>query len=179
MMKHVVINYSKSLVSFSSSNEVNNLKNNIIDLNLSNFIAVLGGSIKNKQMISGLMADVVSCLYLSHGLIWYNNQYNNNFDNITEISLKYLNIEAENKMNTIIDNYILFLKPLLKLNKTKTRNIILEDFNNLYQSLENNSIISHLDEMIYYENDDILGKLNRLNDLDKNSKEYLDLYQVL
>ena len=174
MIKHVVNNYAKSLISLNNTDEIKNLENNIVRFaNLSNFILLLGGKIKNKQMLSGLMADILSYIYLSHGLIWYNNQYNNSYENITELSLKYLNIEAENKINTVIDNYPIMLKPLLKLTKT----INLEDYNELYLDLDTNDIINHLDSMIYYDNNDIVGKLSTLSSLDKNSEEYKKLYQ--
>ena len=44
--------------------------------NLSNFVALLGGSIKKNQSISGDMADILSNLYLAHSIVWYENKNN-------------------------------------------------------------------------------------------------------
>lgn len=177
MIKHVMKNYTKSLIVSNSNNEIKNLENNIIRFaNLTNFVSIMGGKIKSNQMISGMMADVLSCLYLSHGLIWYNYQNDNKFNEITNLSLKTLNIEAENKMNIVIDNYPLNLKPLLKICKTRTRNIDFKDYNKLYNDLKSDKTIEHLENLIYFEKGDILWKLNRLSELDQNSKEYIELY---
>lgn len=178
MMGHVTRNYFKTLVSRNNNNEVKNLENNIVRFaNLSNFIAVLGGKIKSKQMLSGLMADIVSNIYLSHGLIWYDSNHDSKFTPITKLCLKYLNIDTENKINMVIANYPNMLKLPLMLTRTKPRYMELEEYNNLYENLDSNNIVEHLEEMIYFEEDDIIGKMKKLSNLDIESKEYQELYQ--
>ena len=178
MMGHVGINYMKSVFSMKSSDEISNLESNIVRFaNLANFVALMGGKIKSKQMISGMMADILSCLYLGHGLIWYNSMHNNKYDIITEHCLKMLNIEAESKINTMVDNYPNILKHMLKPCKASVRNVCLEDSNKLYDSLMNTDVMKHIDNMIYYSDDSVIGKMSKLSQMDRDSKEYEDLYQ--
>jgi acyl-CoA dehydrogenase len=48
---------------------------------LTNFVALLGGKIKSKQMISGNMSDILSNLYLGYSLIWYHHHNQHLLDN--------------------------------------------------------------------------------------------------
>ena len=48
--------------------------------NISNIISLMGGKLKKEQIISGLMADYLSNLYLLHSLKWYHENYNINGD---------------------------------------------------------------------------------------------------
>ena len=148
---------------------------------LTNFIALLGGKIKSKQMISGNMSDILSNIYLSYSLLWFHyHQHNNdkNYNMLRDESIDYLLNELEYKMNLVIDNYPLkpfniFLLPLK--NKLCYSNI--ENKNKLYKTiLENKEMYNIYKNDIFYKNT-ILEKMEKLNVLDKNTKEYENLYQ--
>jgi acyl-CoA dehydrogenase len=146
---------------------------------LANFIALLGGKIKSKQMISGNMADILSNLYLSYSLIWYHHHYhNNNFDLIQNECLNYLLNELDYKMNLIIDNYP--LKPLNILLfplKNKINYSNLENKNKLYNLiLQNNEVQNVFKDDIYY-NNTILEKMENLKKILNDSNDYNKLYQ--
>jgi len=144
---------------------------------LSNFVALLGGKIKQKQMISGNMADILSNLYLGYSLLWYNHHFDS--DNIlSEQCIDYLMRDTEYKINLIISNYpILFLKPLIYPLKTNIKYKNLEDNNRLYNYILNNE---HLNEIlnndIYYKGT-VMEKLIKLSKLNKSSKDYKLLYE--
>ena len=73
-------NYFISLNEITKNNNINNIEQSFSEINtlkfslLSNFIALLGGKIKSKQMISGNMADILSNLYLSYCVLWTHSQ---------------------------------------------------------------------------------------------------------
>jgi len=146
---------------------------------LSNFIALLGGKIKQKQMISGNMADILSNLYLGYSLLWYHHHFN--IDNtLRDSCINYLMQDAEYKMNLIISNYpTTFLKPLLYPIKNSILYTNLEDKNKLYNYIIKNE---HLNEIfnndIYYDGT-VMEKLIKLSKLDKSSDEYKLLYQEI
>jgi acyl-CoA dehydrogenase len=146
---------------------------------LANFIALLGGKIKSKQMISGNMADILSNLYLSYSLIWYHHHYhNNNFDLIKNECLNNLLNELDFKMNLIIDNYP--LKPLNILLfplKNKINYSNLENKNKLYNLiLQNNEVENVFKNDIYY-NNTVLEKMVNLKKILNDSNDYNKLYQ--
>jgi acyl-CoA dehydrogenase len=144
---------------------------------LSNFIALLGGKIKSKQMISGNMADILSNLYLGYGLIWYHHHFKSNILLRNECIDLLMN-ELEYKMNLIIENYPIkilypFLYPLKSTqifpqleNKNTLYNLILND-KQLYETFKND---------IYYKGT-VLEKMEALMKIDKKSPEYESLYQ--
>jgi acyl-CoA dehydrogenase len=144
---------------------------------LSNFIALLGGKIKSKQMISGNMADILSNLYLGYGLIWYHHHFKSNILLRNECIDLLMN-ELEYKMNLIIENYPIkilypFLYPLKSTqifpqleNKNTLYNLILND-KQLYETFKND---------IYYKGT-VLEKMETLMKIDKKSPEYESLYQ--
>jgi acyl-CoA dehydrogenase len=144
---------------------------------LSNFIALLGGKIKSKQMISGNMADILSNLYLGYSLIWYHHHFKSNILLRNECIDLLMN-ELEYKMNLIIENYPIkvlypFLYPLKSTqifpqleNKNTLYNLILND-KQLYETFKND---------IYYKGT-VLEKMETLMKIDKKSPEYESLYQ--
>jgi acyl-CoA dehydrogenase len=148
---------------------------------LSNFIALLGGKIKAKQMLSGNMADVLSNLYLSYSLLWYHHHYNDESNLfLRNECINYLLNELEYKINLIIDNYpIKTLYPLLYPIKSRVQYTILEDKNKLYEKILNDkNLYDVLKNDIYYKNS-VLEKMEKLLKLDKKSKEYENLYQEI
>jgi acyl-CoA dehydrogenase len=148
---------------------------------LSNFIALLGGKIKSKQMLSGNMADVLSNLYLSYSLIWYHHHYKDESNIfLRNECINYLLNDLEYKINLIIDNYpIKTLSPLLYPIKSRVQYTILEDKNKLYYEILNDKKLYEVFKNdIYYKNT-VLEKMENLLKLDKNSKEYEKLYQEI
>ena len=184
MVKDVVINYSKSIIPniHYNTNIVNRLTLLTVKFsNLTNFIALLGGKIKSKQMISGEMADILSNIYLAHSLIWFHNNYTDNeLTLLRDFCINKLCNEAEYKLNNVIDNYPNnFIKFLLYPTKCILKKNKYEDVNIMYDFINNNKkVIDIVKEDIYY-NDTILSKLDQLNNLDKNSNEYKILYQEI
>ena len=183
LIKNIIGNYLRLINPFSYI--INNNNNSQFRLDnvtlkfsiLSNFVALLGGKIKQKQMISGNMADILSNIYLGYSLIWYHHHFNG--DNILrEECIQYLMQDAEYKMNLIISNYpILFLKPLIFPIKTKITYKNLEDKNKLYTYIINNE---HLDEILnkdIYFKGTVMEKLIKLSKLNKSSKDYKLLYE--
>ena len=142
---------------------------------LSNFIALLGGKIKQKQMISGNMADILSNLYLSYSLIWYHNHFDNK-NILRDECINYLMLDAEYKMNLIISNYLI-LKPLLYPIKNNIKYTNFEDKNKLYKYILNNKELDDVFTKDIYYIDTVLEKLEKLSKIDKTSEEYKNLYQ--
>jgi acyl-CoA dehydrogenase len=177
------LNYLKVLNPLASYNadksierlEIATLKFSI----LSNFIAVMGGKIKSKQMISSNMADILSNIYLGYSLVWYNHHFSSKSNLfLTQESINYLMDELEYKMNLIISNYpISVFKPLLYPIKNNIKYTNLENKNKLYKViLENKDLTNLFTNDIYYANT-VLEKMEKLLQMDKNSSEYKNLYQ--
>jgi acyl-CoA dehydrogenase len=145
---------------------------------LSNFVAILGGKIKAKQMISGNMSDIVSNLYLSYSIMWYHHHsLKDNHKILKDHSIEYLLNEIDIKLNTVIDNYpIKSIKFLLYPLRSTIRSPILENKNTLYKYIfdkEDLNII--IKDDIYYKNT-IIEKMDSIKKMGINSKEYNDLY---
>jgi acyl-CoA dehydrogenase len=144
---------------------------------LSNFVALLGGKIKQKQMISGNMADVLSNLYLGYSLVWYHHHYDHDHI-LRDECLHYLMQEAEYKMNLIIANYPLgILKPCLYPLKSHIKYTDLEEKNKLYNYIMNTEELHEILACDIYSDGTVLEKLMKLSKLNKSSKEYNLLYQ--
>ena len=188
MIKEISYNYINL---FNPKYLKNNTQNRLDYLTLkfsilTNFIALLGGKIKSKQMISGNMADILSNLYLSYSLIWYhyhNNILLGNSDNtniLRDSCLNYLMNEIDSKMNMIIENYpnklvYLLLFPLK--NTIKYEN--LENKNKLYDYIVNNKEYNDILKNDIYYNETILEKMENLKNLTINSSEYKKLYDEI
>jgi acyl-CoA dehydrogenase len=144
---------------------------------LTNFIALLGGKIKSKQMISGNMADILSNLYLSYSLIWYHHHYCNNDTLLKDASLNYLMDEIDYKMNIIINNYPnKFLYLLLLPLKNSIKYVNLDDNNKLYNYIVNNKDIEYILKNDIYYKDTVLEKMEKIRELDVKSDLYKKLY---
>jgi len=145
---------------------------------LSNFIALLGGKIKSKQMLSGNMSDILSNIYLGYSLLWYHHHYlNNNHKLLKEQSMLYLLNEIEVKTNLIIDNYpIQSMKWLLYPLRSKVSSLCLENKNHLYKYILNNEELTNIiKEDIYYKGT-VVEKMEHIKNLDSNSQEYKNIY---
>ena len=145
---------------------------------LSNFIAVLGGKIKQKQMISGNMADILSNIYLGYSLVWYHHHYPQQNNILRDECITHLMQEAEYKMNLLISNYpITVLKPFLYPMKNKIEYVKLEDKNKLYKHILNSEELNEiLNQDIYYKGT-VLEKMMALSKMNRSSEEYKNLYQ--
>jgi acyl-CoA dehydrogenase len=146
---------------------------------LSNFVALLGGKIKSKQMLSGNMSDIVSNLYLSYSILWYHHHYlNNNHTLLRNQSIEYLLNETDSKLNTVIDNYpIRSLRWILYPLRNKNKSSLFENKNKVYNYIVNNEELNTiLKEDIYYKGT-VLEKMEAIKKLDPKSKEYKDMYE--
>jgi len=147
---------------------------------LANFVALMGGKIKSKQMISGNMSDILSNLYLSHSLLWNHHHFHNgnkDLEILRDECINYLLNESEYKMNLVISNYpITPLKILLYPIKTNIRYPKLENKNRLYKIItENEEIHNIFKDDIFYKKT-VLEKMEQLVEMDETSNEYKDLY---
>ena len=147
--------------------------------NITNFVALLGGQIKSKQVISGHMADVLSSIYLSYSLLWYFQSFEKSYHPIRNYCINRLCIEGEEAINKVIQNYpitglkqILFPSSYFFIPK-KTW----EEEQKLYNFIVNDDMIRNLLSEDLYIEGTILEKLEKLNHLKQNSQEYENLYQ--
>ena len=184
LLSDIIKNYITLInpLSFLQKNEaiVTRLERSTLKFSLlANYIALLGGKIKSKQMISGNMADILSNLYLSYSLIWYHHHFNKK-ENIflRDECLNYLLNEIDYKMNLLVENYpIKILYPFLYPIKSKLTFPILENKNKLYNLIiTNEDLYKILKNDIYYKGT-VLEKMENLNKIDKKSEEYHTLYQ--
>ena len=144
---------------------------------LTNFVALLGGKIKSKQMVSGNMADLLSNIYLGYSLVWYHHHYLENKE-LKDFCINYLNNETEHKMNLIIDNYpISVLKPFLIPLKNTVKYTNLESKNTLYSMINRDVRLHNIMKQDIYYDKTVLEKMEKLRNVDKNSSEYDKLYQ--
>ena len=144
---------------------------------LTNFVALLGGKIKSKQMISGNMADLLSNIYLGYSLVWYHHHYLKN-DELKDFCINYLNNEIDYKMNLVIDNYpIAALKPFLIPLKNTVKYTNLESKNKLYSMINSDVRLHNIMKQDIYYNKTVLEKMEKVRTIDKESPEYDKLYQ--
>lgn len=71
---------------------------------LANFVALLGGQIKSNQTLSGLMADIMSNIYLGYSII-YSIENENQDKEVARYCLYRLLAENTRKINEVISNY--------------------------------------------------------------------------
>ena len=148
---------------------------------LANFVAVMGGKIKSKQMISGNMSDILSNLYLSYSLLWYytHHQY------VTETNvflrdecIHYLMNELDYKMNLVIENYPLqWMRVLLYPLKNTISYPVLENKNKLYKQIIESKTLHHVFKNDIYYQGTVLEKMEKLRKMKPDTPEYKALYQ--
>jgi len=181
LLKEIICNYSKLLnpLNMVSKNPQEQLDHLTLKFSiLTNFIALLGGKIKSKQMISGNMADLLSNIYLGYSLVWYHHHHQIKNDELKNVCINYLNNEIEYKMNLIIDNYpINILKPMLTPLKNTIKYSNLENKNKLYSLLNSDINLYNIMKEDIYSDNTVLEKMEKLRTMDKNSPEYNQLYQ--
>jgi len=148
---------------------------------LTNFVALLGGKIKSKQMISGNMADIVSNLYLAYSVLWYDKHFQHvNETNalLRDECIHSLMNELDSKMNLVIANYPFpLMKPLLYPMTNRLHYENLETKNKLYKLiLANDELHTIFKNDIYYRGT-VLEKMEELLKMKANTDEYNKLYQ--
>jgi acyl-CoA dehydrogenase len=148
---------------------------------LSNFVALMGGKIKSKQMISGNMSDILSNLYLSYSLLWYythHPQINNTNIFLRDECIHYLMNELDYKMNLVIANYPFpIIRPLLYPLTNRITYHNLENKNKLYKLiLENEELHNIFKNDIYYQGT-VLEKMEKIRKMKSDTQEYNELYQ--
>ena len=186
----ILINYSK-IVFITLNNSLpflnNDNANERLDIAtikfslLTNFVALMGGKIKSKQMISGYMSDILSNLYLSYSLLWYYTHFQDKNETskvLRDECIHYLMNELDYKMNLVIKNYPFpLLKPLLYPLTNKIIYTDLEQKNKLYKLIISNDKLHDIFRNdIYYKNT-VLEKMEKLRKMTPNTVEYKQLYQ--
>ena len=186
MIKHVLNNYYRTInpkcnynIKYESTNDNISDTYNILDehniikfkykkeisrqlavfATLSNFISLKGGAIKREQYLSGLMADLLSNLYMIKSVIWFE-KHECISNKITEYCIKRLIKENQYTINKIIDNmdYKLLFKHMKsninEYNDKKLKNYImieLEYNRNILNSISSNiyksQILKNLEEL--------------------------------
>jgi acyl-CoA dehydrogenase len=148
---------------------------------LANFVALMGGKIKSKQMISGNMSDILSNLYLSYSVLWYyrHHQYTSETNAfLRDECIHYLMNELDYKMNLVIENYPL---PWLRCFMYPLRNTIsypvLENKNKLYKQIIENESLHHVFKNDIYYKGTVLEKMEKLRKMNPDTPEYKELYQ--
>ena len=141
---------------------------------LSNFIALHGGGIKRKQMLSGDMADIFSNLYLAYSVKWYERHHKTSIK-FSKYCVDRLLQENQEKINRVISNdpKLNILLFMLKHN-VEPRNYN-KDKQILQHVLEDDKIMEHIKKDVFTEGT-ILEDLEHLNILDSESESYRNLY---
>ena len=178
MLANCAVNYVRVLYPFSRMSRLERATSKFSLL--SNFVELMGGKIKSKQMISGNMADALSNIYLSYGLMWYHLHNASLPIALRERCLEYLLNDAENKMNMVISNYpvkmlSVFLRPL----KSSVPVPVFERTNEIYKIINENKKLHDIFRNDIYYKGTVVEKMEKLRMMDRNSTiaEYADLYQ--
>ena len=152
------------------------LEKQIIDFAaLTNFVALKGGLLKREQILSGIMADIYSNLYMAISVEYYH-EHNKSSKLLTEYIIEKLINENQLKINNVIDN----LGPerfLLQHLKKQIKSDNIENERLIFNEIMNNpNIINEIKKNIHVE-DNILYDLEKAGseDIDKNSIEYESL----
>lgn len=179
MLLHAVRNYLVSVDVFPMNKTLEKrIERLIIKYStLSNFIALLGGKIKQKQMISGNMADILSNIYLIHSVQWYHNVQHPNLAIVENACIEYLLVDAERKLNNVVDNYPEHvIRNILKPIKMRGKKVSFARIDRLCTFIQSSSEVRKtLKEDLFMEGT-VLEKLDRLDTLVEGSPEYDQLY---
>lgn len=182
LVSSILVNYCNMITHRSSSDAQQRLDIATLKFSLlANFVALLGGKIKSKQMISGNMSDILSNLYLAYSVLWYYKHYqsvNETNSFLRDECIHYLMNELDYKMNLIIANYPFpIIRPLLYPITNKITYDNLENKNKLYKLIiENEDLHNIFKNDIYYKGT-VLEKMEKLLKMKANTEEYNKLYQ--
>ena len=148
--------------------------------NLSNFMALLAGGIKSKQVLSGKMADVLSNIYLAHSVVWYHEHFLQcTHDPIRDYCVDTLCAEAEQSINDVIRQYPFpLLRPLLYPTSFPFTHMTGFSSTIFNQILNDSFLHAKLRENLYTK-DESLEKFDLLDKLSKNDRRYKVLYDSI
>jgi alkylation response protein AidB-like acyl-CoA dehydrogenase len=107
---------------------------------LANVIALHGGKLKSKQMMSADMADILSNLYLAHSVVWFHKHHK-----VSKVASEYcinrLCQENRRSMNRVIDNQPGILKVLTFFLKKQEIPHLYQDTSKIINELKMNQFI--------------------------------------
>lgn len=160
-MNNMIVHFIKLYV--KSFNYKNTLDNQVIKYAaLVNFVALKGGRLKSEQMLSGLMADIFSNLYLVNG-IKYSEKNEYTSKKLENYIIKRIMIENQVKINKVIDN-LGPLKYLLCHMKKPINYITFDEEREIFNEImTNKNIINSLKENIF-----LNGVLKDMGEINKN-----------
>lgn len=184
LTKHVLFQYVKSLqpITFSSFSENRLALLTSKFANLSNFLALLGGGIKSKQILSGKMADILSNIYMAYSILWYHDYFltvqTKELQKIRDYCVHRLCSEIEQDLNDVIQLFPLFyIKPILLLNYVypdKTRH--LQKQKEVYTNILEQKVVHDLLISDIVVKNTVLEKLLLLHATPKSDPTYDNLY---
>ena len=167
MINHTINSYFKSLVSITSTNNVDKkfdaLSANFA--NMTNVVSLMGGQLKKDQIVSGHMADIFSNIYLGHSLRYTFER--RNFDKKTrEICMKMLCneiLESIEKVKCMIPSHL----KLLLVGHTNTKKLVVTQSEIEYLSgivWSDNDIKKYIEDKIVIQENSILDKIKKCNE---------------
>jgi len=161
MIKHFIRCYKNSILSKITAGELE--RQTMHFATLANFIALNGGALKSKQMLSGDMADILSNLYLAHSVVWYNKQ-NKVSKELTKYCIVRLLDENTKLFNNVITNQPWYIFPFVWFMKKKVPSGFYEETTAIINELETNKwIIRTLQQDILIENTELFDLINLEN----------------
>lgn len=175
IIHHSLSLYFKSMVNYECSTTLE--KQTLHFASLANFIALNGGSLKSKQMLSSDMADILSNLYLAHSVQWYHTNFGVS-QKLTTYCIERLCQENQRIINRVVDNNG-YLKGLLFFMKKREVSYNYADTNNIIDELvNNNTLLGDLKRDIIVK-DNALEKLIKLSELKALTNDNNEAYNYL
>ena len=185
IIKHTTRQFVKStFVNITSiSNKEDQLMNNTIMFsNVSNIISLMGGSLKREQVVSGLMADLFSQLYMGYSVLYNKKKYKLD-QRLYSICLKEVNNEYRRTFIQLKEHIPSLLKiPIMMSCRTPSHNkITIDDMDYMSHVMWSNTKVKHYIEEQIYTQDNILGKIQgamKENDISKKELLIKDIISV-
>ena len=131
IVKHTLTCYKNAMVHMITGGEL--ARQTAYFACLANFVALYGGSLKSRQMLSADMADILSNLYLAHSVVWYHRQHHVS-KILTNHCIDRLCRENTRLINRVIDNLHMFY-PLLRFMKTREDSYLYSQTTNIIKEL--------------------------------------------
>ena len=178
MANHVQNRFIFSLLDkFGNKNQLDSQTSHFA--HLANMIALHGGTLKSKQMLSADMADILSNLYLAHSIRWFHKEHKIS-KVLTDYCINRLCNENIRSFNRVIDNQEPWMKPLIWFIKTKEKNYNYQDTKKVIEELKKNVYIhSFLSEDVMVEYTPLKKLMGIDKILDQNSDNYKRRYDEI
>ena len=175
MVRHTLTQFIKSTIYSTipgSSKQDQLITNTIIFSNLSNIISLMGGSLKKEQVVSGLMADLFSQLYMGYSVLYNKKKYKLN-NKMYDICLSELNNEYRQTFLTLKEHVPNHLKiPIMISCRNPKKNIIsVNDMDYMSTLFWKNDKVKHYIEEQIYTSDNILEKIKYAMKEQNNEKK--------